>query len=171
MDMKYFILLFVFTVGVLFSGCSKKSDVEYMDTAANSVKQNNIPQAVEAYENLIREYPQSPKAPDAMFQLATLYQNKLVKNISEQESLNKAVEIFKNVFDKYPGSQIAPKSLFMAGFILANDIHDFNQATTIFNLFLQKYPNNELAASAKEELNNMGLSPEEILQKKKDSKS
>jgi hypothetical protein len=32
-------------------------------------------------------------------------------------------------------------------------------------LFIEKYPDHELAASAKEELENMGLTPEEILQK------
>jgi hypothetical protein len=31
---------------------------------------------------------------------------------------------------------------------------------------LQKYPNHELAGSAREELNNLGLSPEEILKRK-----
>jgi hypothetical protein len=59
----------------------------------------------------------------------------------------------------------------MSGFILANDLKSYNEATASFSLFLQKFPNNELASSAREELENMGLTPEEILQKKKNIKA
>ncbi len=145
-----------------------------MDQAKKSVEQNNIQAAVEAYQTLVNEYPESPKAPEALFQLATLYQNKMVKNantsagqpaLTDTQSLEKAVSIFRSVYDKYPQSGKAPKALFMSGFIQANDLKQFNQATATFNLFIQKFPNDELAISAKEELNNMGLTPEQILQK------
>jgi len=53
----------------------------------------------------------------------------------------------------------------MAGFILANDLNMYNEATEAYNLFMETFPKHELAASAKEELDNMGLTPEEILQK------
>ncbi len=168
--MKNLTLFSVLLFGIFLTGCSKKSDKDYMDMANKSLKQNNIVQAVDSYNKLIDEYPNSEKAPDAMFQLATLYQNNLVKNISGQESLEKAVKLFKTLNEKYPDSRLAPKALFMSGFVLANDIHDFNRATVVFRNFLQKYPNNELTASAREELNNMGMTPAEILEKKKDSK-
>ena len=54
----------------------------------------------------------------------------------------------------------------MAGFISANELNNFDEATSIYKQFLKEYPDNELAASAQAELDNMGLSPEEILQKK-----
>lgn len=168
--MKTIKYLFLFVIILSQFGCSKKSDEDYMKLADSGIKQNNIPQAVEAYQNLINNYPESPKAPEAMFQLATLYQNKMVKGVQGDSSLITAINLFKNVSDKYPQSNIAPKSLFMSGFILANDLHDYKTATSVFNLFLQKYPDNELAISAKEEIDNMGLSPEEVMQKKKDSK-
>ena len=55
--------------------------------------------------------------------------------------------------------------LFMAGFVQANDLHDYDAASETYNLFLKTYPDHELATSAKEELDNMGLTPEEILKK------
>jgi TolA-binding protein len=168
--MKSLLLLIVFALGFIQFGCSKKTDDEYMQLASNSVKQNNISQAVQAYQDLIKTYPNSPKVPDAIFQLATLYQNKMVKGIQSRESLQKAVDLFKSLYDKYPQNQYAPKALFMSGFILANDLQDYSQATLTFKIFLNKYPNNELAQSDKEELDNMGLSPAEVLQKKKDKK-
>ena len=167
--MKQITLSVILILGIFLTGCGKKSDADYMDLANKSIKQHNIAKAVDAYNKLIEEYPHSPKTPDAMFQLASLYQNKLVKNISENESLEKAVNLFEKVNKTYPESHIAPKALFMSGFILANDMHDFNRATMVFRKFLQEYPNNELTTSAREELNNMGMSPAEILEKKKDS--
>ena len=53
----------------------------------------------------------------------------------------------------------------MAGFVQSNELHDYDGATETYNSFLKVFPDHELAASAKEELNNMGLTPEEILEK------
>ena len=168
--MKKYILSLVLLFGIVLSGCGKKSDTEYMDMANKSLKQNNIAQAVESYSKLIDDYPNSSIAPDAMFQLATLYQNNLVKNISEKDSFEKAVKLFETVNEKYPDNKLASRALFMSGFILANDIHDYTRATVVFREFLQKYPDNDLTASAREELSNMGMTPAEILEKKKDTK-
>lgn len=53
----------------------------------------------------------------------------------------------------------------MAGFINANELQNYDEATKLYKQFLVEYPNDELAASAQAELDNMGLSPEEILMK------
>ena len=54
----------------------------------------------------------------------------------------------------------------MAGFILANELKEFKEAGKMYNLYIQKYPNGELADDAKIELQNLGKSPEEILSHK-----
>jgi len=169
--MKLLSITSVLIIFLFISGCSKKTDEQYLNEAKTSVSNNNISEAVTAYQKLIEEYPNSPKAPEAVFQLATLYQNKMIKNIPQNQSLQKAISLFRSIFDKYPQSELAPKALFMSGFIQANDLKSYNEATASFTLFLQKFPNNELASSAKEELDNMGLTPEEILQKKKNVKA
>ncbi len=169
-NMKIISLLAITILLITINGCGKKTDADYMDQAQQSVKNNNIADAMTAYQNLVKDFPKSDKAPEAVFQMATLYQNKLVPNIAPEESLKKSVDLFRSVYDKYPDSHLAAKALFMSGFILANDLKDYNSATASFNLFLQKFPDNELASSAKEELQNMGLTPEEILSKKNDKK-
>lgn len=158
-----YIVLFA---GLLLAGCGKKSPKDYMKEAKAGIDGKNIPAAVESYQKVANEYPDSPQAPEALFQLGTLYQNKMVTNVDPKASLEKAVDIFKSISDKYSEDKLAPKSLFMSGFILANDLKEFNRATVIFNVFLKKYPKSDLVNSAKEELDNMGLSPEEILKNK-----
>jgi len=158
----------VITLLILFliAGCSsRKTDKELFDDAQKNLNQDKIPEAVLAFEELTNEYPESNFAPEALSQLASIYQGKRIKSISETESLQKAVSIFKKIHDEYPKSQYAPTSLFMAGFINANELKNYNEATSLFKQFLKEYPENDLAASAQAELDNMGLTPEDILKK------
>jgi TolA-binding protein len=159
--MKYILSLLVLIV--LFSCSSKKTDKELFDEAKKNLTENKIPEAVTGFDQLVSDYPDSKLAPEALSQLASVYQNKMVKNLSEQENLEKAVSLFKEVHDKYPDSEYAPSGLFMAAFISANDLKKYEEATSLYKQFLKEYPNNDLAASAQAELDNMGKSPEEIL--------
>lgn len=160
------ILIPIVTSFLLITGCSSKSDKDYMNEAAENAKKNNIPEVIAAYENLVKEYPESKLAPEALFQIAGLYQNRMVKNLSETESLENSVKVYKNIFDKYPGYPKAPDALFMSGFILANDLKRYKEATETYKLFLEKYPNHQWALSARSELDNMGVPPEVILENK-----
>ncbi|MGA9293024.1 MAG: tetratricopeptide repeat protein [Ignavibacteriaceae bacterium] len=162
--MKTFFILI--TSVLIISGCSSKSDKEYLKNAEKDVKGNNISEAIESYQTLVDEYPDSKLAPDALYEMAALYQNNLIKNLSKNESLQKSVEIYRSVYDKYPESKKAPMALFMSGFILANELNNYGEASKAYNLFLKKFPNHELSTSAKEELKHLGLSPEEILKEK-----
>lgn len=150
----------------LIVGCStKKTDKELFDEAQQNLKQDKIPEAVMAFEEIVNDHSDSDLAPEALSQLAGLYQNKLIKSISEKENLEKAIELFKKLHADYPKSSFAPSGLFMAGFINANELQNYDEATSLYKQFLNEYPNDELAASAQAELDNMGLTPEEILMK------
>jgi TolA-binding protein len=162
--MKRF-LLYLIPVLIL-AGCSSKDDSDYKSEAEEQISKGNVTGAITAYESLVKEFPESKFAPAALFEIGSLYQNKSVKNIGGRESMEKAAEIFKSVFDKYPKSAEAPKSLFMSGFIEANELGKFNEATRIYNLFLAKFPKHDLSDDAQLELDMMGLTPEEIINRK-----
>ena len=157
--------LLVVLVPLLIISCSKTSDQEYFDQAKILLDENKITEAVTSLETLVNEYPESKIAPAALVQLAQVYQNQLDKNIKRTESFEKAEKYFMQVYEKYSDSEEAPKALFMSGFIFANDLMKYDEATSRYNLFLEKYPSHPLAMSAKEELDNMGLTPEEILKR------
>ena len=152
---------------ILFVGCSsKKTDKELFDEAQTFIQQQKYPEAAMAFEELTNDYPESNLAPKALSQLASIYQNKQIKTLSEKESLEKAIKLFKKLHDDYQASEYAASSLFMAGFIYANELQNFEEAKKCYQQFLKEYPNDDLAASAQAELDNMGMSPEEILQKR-----
>lgn len=151
--------------GLLLTGCSKKSEQELWDSGQRNMQAGKYQEAIDSYETLVKDYPSSPRAPKVLFEIGKLYQGKGVKNISETESMKKAVEYYNRIFKEYPKSAEAPGALFMVGFIQANDLHDFNSATASLKQFIASFPNNEMASSAQAELDNMGLSPDEILKK------
>ena len=158
--------LFSIFILLILIGCGEKKSVDELITEANTnLNENKVPEAVLLFEEIINEYPDSDKTPEILSRLASVYQNKMLKNLSDTESLEKAVSLFRKIYDDYPESSYAPTGLFMSGFVLANELNYYDKATETYNIFLEKYPTHELATSAKEEIENMGLSPEEILEK------
>ena len=156
--------IIAFLMLLLFFSCSsKKSDKELFDEAQMDLKEQKFPEAVVAFDEIINDHPESELAPEALSQLASIYQNKQIKSLSDRENLDKAILLFKKLHDDYPKSEYAPSGLFMAGFINANELKNYEEATALYKQFLTEYPDDELAVSAKAELDNMGLSPEEIL--------
>lgn len=163
--MKTISIILLFLV-MLLAGCShNKSADELFNDGEKFTTENKYSEAVSSFETLLNDFPDDTLAPITTLRLASIYQNKLVTNITESNSLDKAVRLFYSIHERYPDSKQSPIGLFMAGFIQANELKDFDAATKTYNLFLEKYPDHELATSAREELDNMGLTPEEILKK------
>ncbi|HSL90057.1 MAG TPA: tetratricopeptide repeat protein [Ignavibacteriaceae bacterium] len=159
------LLSILFLIAFILISCSSKSDKQLFDEAAKYFEEDKIPESIATYEILVEEYPESELAPQAISQVAGIYHSKKVATVSERESLIKADSLFHSVYLKYPNSDHAPLALFMSGFIQANELADYQRATDTYNTFLEVYLEHELAVSAREELENMGLSPEEILRK------
>lgn len=86
----------------------------------------------------------------------------LAKAIEKPE---KAIELYAQVMANAPQHAKAATAQFMTGFIYANDLNQLDKAKVAYESFLQKYPNDELAESAKMELENLGKSPEELIKK------
>lgn len=69
---------------------------------------------------------------------------------------DEAIANFKNIIEYYPEGENTPKATFMIGFINANDLKNLDEAKKYYTLFLEKYPENELADDAEYELKTLG---------------
>ncbi len=156
------LLNILFMVILFFSGCSK-SEQTYWDEAINNQKTGKYKEAAASYLELAEKYPKSDKAVKALFEAAKIYQVKMIKGIEPKQSLQKAIEFYNKIYNEYSETPEAPKALFMRGFIESNELQNYDAAKQSYNLFLQKYPNHEMAASVRAELETIGLTPEEIL--------
>lgn len=164
--MARFALTFILVVSAFLAGCSSKSDKELMDSANQNISDEEFAEAIADFESIINEYPQSALVPKALFEIGKIYQGQVIKNISKEESYESAIKYYKQIVDKYPDDPNAPSSLFMIGFIQANELKKLDAARETYKSFVEKYPDHELASSAQAEIDNLGLSPEEILKKK-----
>lgn len=107
--------------------------------------------AVQFYEKLVDNYPQSELAPEALFKVAIIA-------AGQQQKLENAIEVYLRLVQKYPESEFAPKSQFMVGYLFANEVKDTTKAKEAYNIFLEKFAavDSGMTASAKFELANLG---------------
>ncbi len=76
---------------------------------------------------------------------------------------NKAIQLYYMVAEKLPPHAAQANALFMVGFIY-NELGDLTKAKATYEDFLRRYPNNQLAESARMEIKNLGKTPEQILE-------
>lgn len=157
--MKYTVLLFL----LILVACSKNYEKNIAE-ADKLIEQRDFKKAVEVLKEAVSSNDEKI-SPVALRKLGIIYQQNNLPEVGYTESQKIAQQYFYQVFEKFPQSTEAPKSLFMSAYLLANELKQFDEATKQYNLFLENYPNDELAASAKIELENIGLPPEEILKK------
>jgi len=160
---KILLVVLILLIGM---ACSNSSDKEKFDKAQQLVMQDKIDEAIKEYSILIKEYPRSNFTPTAIFEIAKLYQQKAGLSSEKNSNIEKAASNYLEVFKNYERSKEAPQALFMTAFLYANELEKMDSAKILYNQFLKKYPDNEMAVSARAELDNLGLSPEEILMKK-----
>ncbi|MDH7604835.1 MAG: tetratricopeptide repeat protein [Melioribacter sp.] len=156
----------IFVLSLIIFNCSSKSDKEYFDEALQKIKEKKYAEALNNFDYLLKNYPESKYAPQSLYEIAKLYHAQLLSNISKEESLKKAVNYYKKIFYEYKNSPEAERALFVSGFIFAHELNQLDSAKYNYELFLKNYPGSELAQSVKLELENLGVSPDEILTKK-----
>ncbi len=161
--MKNYFAIFLSLI-FTFTACSTDKDKEMFEAASEMYKANNYTAAVTEYEKLINEYPSSEYVEDSYFALAGIYQMGKIPNLSHADAAKKAVDYYQKFYAQFANSENAPKALFMIGFMRANDLNDYDSARISYNEFLKKYPEHELAPSVKMELDNLGKTPEQIIQ-------
>lgn len=76
----------------------------------------------------------------------------------------KSMTLYDWILDEYPDHERSPTVLFIKGFMLEQEFRQTEEARAIYEEFLAKYPDDQMANSAKFLLENLGKSDEEILQ-------
>jgi len=152
-------------------GCSKPSAEESFSAAekaqheaeasfdvSGAFQDSLFNAAIELYERVVEDHPDNPLAELALFRKAELHNNGL-RNFPD------AIGTFRRYLAMYPNTPQAPVSLFMMGFLYANELRQLDSAAAVYRRFLASYPEHELSGSARAELDNLGKSPEEIIEK------
>ena len=75
-----------------------------------------------------------------------------------------AIGYYKRILKDFSDKPEAESALFMMGFIQANEINQIDSARTTYQTFIKKYPGSSMLSSVNLELNNLGKTPDQILQ-------
>ncbi len=76
--------------------------------------------------------------------------------IAQEEDANYTrIQYYRNLVNRYPDHKYAPQALFMIGFVYAEEVMDLVQARRVFDELLKKYPDSEVAESAKWMIENL----------------
>lgn len=104
---------------------------------------------INSYEQLVKQYPESEKADEHLYQLGMTYAHNAQK-------FPKAIETWERLIVTYPDSRLITNTKFMIGYCYANDIKDLDKARASYEAFIAEYPDHELVDSVKWELDHLG---------------
>ncbi len=159
-------LLSVFTIIFIITACSSDSDTALYESAKANIQSEKFLDAMNDFQTILNDFPESKLTASVKFELGKMYQGNVIPKVSKDESIRKAIKLYDEIVNSFPDSIQAINSLFMIGFLEANELGNFEAARNAYEKFINKYPDHELALSAKAELMNLGKAPEEILQEK-----
>ncbi len=152
----------IVTAMVLLIGCSGQDASDLMNQAADLQQDGKNTEALALYEQVAKDFADSPEAPQAMFRCALIY-------VNEQQDPVKAATTYELIATKYPESEWGHKGLFAAAYTYANEINNLERAREAYQKYLKEYPDSSMAETARFELENLGRSPEELLQSLQES--
>ena len=149
-------LTFVLFCAFVLVSCSRRDANSLYDEARAAEDSGKFGLAAEKYDQVAREYPTEAVAETSLYKLVTIRSN-------TPGDKAPAVEAQRRFLQAYPNSAWAPKVTFMLAFNYNNELAEYDSAKKYYEIFLAKYPGDELAASARFELSTIGKGPEELL--------
>ena len=159
-------ILFSLLVAVVMMSCGEKMSVEKINELESKVfakdavvSAENVIQLVDAYLLFAKQNPNDLQSPDFLFKALDVAVG------VNAEGPQKAIDIADVLIEKYPDFEMTPMALFIKGFVYENMIGDLQNAEMTYRHFIEKYPNSPMVEDVKATLENLGLTPEELIRK------
>ena len=160
---RIFVLL---SLALMLLSCGEKMSVEKINELESKVfaknatlTAENVIQLVDAYVLFAEQNPNDQQTPDFLFKALDVAVG------VNAEGPQKAIDIANVLIEKYPDFEMTPMAMFIKGFVYENMIGDLQNAEVTYRQFVEKYPNNPMVEDVKSTLENLGLSPEELIRK------
>lgn len=160
---RIFVLL---SLALMLLSCGEKMSVEKINELESKVfakdavlSSENVIQLVDAYLLFARQNPNDQQTPEFLFKALDVAVG------INAEGPQKAINIADVLIEKYPDFEMTPMAMFIKGFVYENMIGDLQNAEMTYRHFIEKYPNNPMVEDVKSTLENLGLTPEELIRK------
>ena len=154
----YFVLVFVL-VGCNTNDPAKRIEklekqVLSTDKAIDPVVASDL---VSAYCDYADANPEDAMAPEYLFKAVDVS-----LNLNEPQ---RTISIIDKMLKEYPDYQNTQRALFVKAFIFETRYNNLNMAKKLYEQYLEMYPEGELADDCRASIENLGLSPEELVRK------
>ncbi len=136
------------------SAINELNEELYSDTI-NILNTEKARELMEAYIDYVDKFPESEKSPDYLFKSGELAMNAFNGIL--------AVKIFERILNDYPDYEKAPESLFLMGFTFEERVENLDKAREVYQQFIDTYPDHEFTDDARLSIENLGVSPEELI--------
>ena len=159
------VLLSLLVTAVMFS-CGEKMSVDKINELEAKVfvkgakpTKDNVIKLVDAYILFAERNSNDVQSPDFLFKALDIAVG------VNAEGPEKAITIADALIEKYPDFEMTPMAMFIKGFVYENKLGDLHNAEITYRQLIEKYPDNPMVEDVKATIENLGLSPEELIRK------
>jgi len=110
---------------------------------------------LDAYVAFVDKNPADTSAPDFLYKAVNL-------SIGIGNG-TRAMELIDRTMNEFPHSKYIAETVFLKAYVYENLLNNLGQASVVYNDFLSKYPDHDLADDAEAALKYLGKSPEEMV--------
>lgn len=132
-----------------------KMEAELFGSTESKIDKKKAIKLIDLYTEYANTYPDDPLAPEYLYKAADISMN--------MRRPIQTIELFDLILTKYPDFEKTPTVLFLKAFVYEDQMNDYDRAKKYYELFLEKYPDNEFADDAEVSLANLGKTPEELI--------
>ena len=165
--MNRFIVVFV--LSLFFVGCNTNDPAKKIEklekqlfATENAIDPEVADDLVSAYCDFADANPKDAKAPEYLFKAVDVSMN-----LNEPQRTIFIIDKLLNDYPDYPRAQAA---LFVKAFIFETRYNNLEVAKRLYEQYLSMYPDGEFAEDCKASIENLGLTPEELIKKFEEQK-
>lgn len=141
MNYKFiFYLLFLIILS-----CNNNKDLKNWETAQKLYNNKDLDNCLIHLDSIISISTNAEYITKSLFLISEIYLN-------EYKEYDIAINFLDRILWDYPKSTLSNRALFTKAYINSNYIQSYTVAKELYNQFLDKYPNDDLAPSVKYEL-------------------
>ena len=157
-------ILLILSLALMMASCGQKMTVEEINKLESQVfgvgaspEKENIVKLVDAYVLYAKQNPDDVKSADYLFKALDVAVG------VNMEGPQKAIDIADIMIEQYPDFEMTPMAMFIKGFVYENQMNDYEKALDTYHQFLDKYPNNPMAADVEASIRNIGIPLDELI--------
>lgn len=154
-----FLMAMIFSIACnreTLSGKIQRLEKQMLDDEGFLVKEVGE-ELITYYITFAEENLDNKQSPEYLFKAVNISVN--------MDNPQRTIEIADKLIKNFPQYDNTPMAMFIKGFVYETQFNDIDEARKIYHLFIDTYPDDEMVDDAKAAIENLGLTPEELIKK------